>query len=92
MHAYIGLCVYVSVHVHIDPFSDCTIFLSDVTPTMVRPRVVHFFRAKVLDMVYMDTLPEPEKKSYMYHEKLEVLFKAKDPKSLCDPYEIESNE
>ena len=44
----------------------------------------------MLDMAYMDTLPEPEKKRY--REKLEVLFETKDPKVLRDPYEIESNE
>ena len=36
------------------------------------------------------TLPEPEKKRY--REELEVLFEAKNPKALRDPYEIESNE
>ena len=44
----------------------------------------------MLDMAYMDTLPEPEKKRY--REKLEVLFETKDPKVLRDPYEIGSNE
>ena len=44
----------------------------------------------MLDKAYMDTLAEPKQKGC--REKLELLFEAKDPKALRDPYEIESNE